>query len=462
MSGWFIGGIRVRERDARRPSHAAVAVSTDRPPPRRFAPRRRAAACHARRGRCMIGHRHGRPGLACCIDRSSLPRPRSRCSAGAAQAFTLDILHFNDFHSRIESINAFELDLLGRGRGGGRVLRRRRAAEDGDRRGARRRSRRPAATCWCSNAGDVFQGSLFFTTYQGAGRGRDDEPHRPRRHGLRQPRVRPRAGAAGEVHRDGGVPGALRQRRRLGRQPAGAAGRGPPGARGRRREGGDPRRDHPGHRRDRLARPSVSFRDPVAVPDRRRSTALEAEGVDKIDPARRTSGCADDIRVAEAVPGIDAIVGGHTHTLFSNTDAEAPLRLSADGRPGRTGAQVPIVQAGAYSKYLGAPARSTFDDAGNVTAATGDTMLLDASVTPDPDVLARIDELAGPIEELKARMVAEIARRHRRQPRDLPGGGMRDGQPRRRRDARPGEGAGGDDRAAERRRPARLDRRRRR
>ena len=29
-------------------------------------------------------------------------------SAGGAQAFTLDILHFNDFHSRIESINAFD------------------------------------------------------------------------------------------------------------------------------------------------------------------------------------------------------------------------------------------------------------------------------------------------------------------------------------------------------------------
>ena len=146
------------------------------------------------------------------------------------------------------------LDLLGRGRGGGRVLRRRGAAEDGDRRGSRGDRGRRAATCWCSIAGDVFQGSLFFTTGQGQveaeimnriGAGRD---------GLRQPRVRPRAGAAGEVHRDGGVPGAVGQRRRLGRQPAGAAGRGPSGARGRRREGGDPRRDHARHGRDLLAR----------------------------------------------------------------------------------------------------------------------------------------------------------------------------------------------------------------
>ena len=29
-------------------------------------------------------------------------------AAGPAQAFTLHVLHFNDFHSRIESINAFD------------------------------------------------------------------------------------------------------------------------------------------------------------------------------------------------------------------------------------------------------------------------------------------------------------------------------------------------------------------
>ena len=29
-------------------------------------------------------------------------------AGSAAQAFTLNILHFNDFHSRIESINAFD------------------------------------------------------------------------------------------------------------------------------------------------------------------------------------------------------------------------------------------------------------------------------------------------------------------------------------------------------------------
>jgi 5'-nucleotidase / UDP-sugar diphosphatase len=67
---------------------------------------------------------------------------------------------------------------------------------------------------------------------------------------------------------------------------------------------------------------------------------------------------------------------------------------------------VPVVQAYAYSKYVG-HLELTFDDAGNLIHAGGDTILLDASVTPDPAIEARIKELAGPIEELKARVVAE-------------------------------------------------------
>jgi 5'-nucleotidase/UDP-sugar diphosphatase len=56
---------------------------------------------------------------------------------------------------------------------------------------------------------------------------------------------------------------------------------------------------------------------------------------------------------------------------------------------------VPIVQAYAYSKYLG-HLEVTFDDAGNVVYAAGDTMVLDASVTPDEAIAARVAELPVP------------------------------------------------------------------
>jgi 5'-nucleotidase len=65
-----------------------------------------------------------------------------------------------------------------------------------------------------------------------------------------------------------------------------------------------------------------------------------------------------------------------------------------------------VVTAYAYSKYLG-ELDVTFDDAGKVTAATGEPMLLDASITPDADMLARVAEMGAPIEEMKKRVVAK-------------------------------------------------------
>ncbi len=128
--------------------------------------------------------------------------------------------------------------------------------------------------------------------------------------------------------------------------------------------------------------------------------ALTAEGVDIIIALNHV-GVTGDMEIAEAVTGIDAVVGGHSHTLFSNTEEGAMAYPTMVGN-------VPVVQAYAYSKYVG-HLELTFDDDGNVTAATGDTILLDASVAEDEAIVARVAELAGPIEEMKTRLVAETS-----------------------------------------------------
>ncbi|WP_133486027.1 bifunctional metallophosphatase/5'-nucleotidase [Aliiroseovarius marinus] len=125
--------------------------------------------------------------------------------------------------------------------------------------------------------------------------------------------------------------------------------------------------------------------------------ALEAEGVNKIIALNHV-GVKKDMAIAEAVAGLDAVIGGHSHTKFSNTEEGAMAYPTMVGN-------VPVVQAYAYSKYVGHLVL-TFDDAGNVTSATGDTILLDASVAEDPEIVARVAELAGPIEEMKTRVVA--------------------------------------------------------
>ena len=132
---------------------------------------------------------------------------------------------------------------------------------------------------------------------------------------------------------------------------------------------------------------------------------IRAEGVNKVLLLSHV-GFNRDQEIAAQVEGISAIIGGHSHTLLSNTVEGAPAYATMVENP--AGKAVPIVQAEAYSKYLGELAL-TFDDEGYVVEATGDTLILDASIEPDAEIEARIAELAGPIETMKATEVGEVA-----------------------------------------------------
>ncbi|MEM6478842.1 MAG: bifunctional UDP-sugar hydrolase/5'-nucleotidase [Pseudomonadota bacterium] len=144
--------------------------------------------------------------------------------------------------------------------------------------------------------------------------------------------------------------------------------------------------------------PSVVFQDEIESLQQD-VAELEAEGVDKIIAITHV-GLPLDLEIAQEVEGLDAIIGGHSHTLLSNMDEDAAAypQLIAGG--------IPVVQAYAYSKYVG-HLTLTFDDDGAVTASQGDTKILDASVTPDAGIAARVMELAAPIEDLKNMVVGD-------------------------------------------------------
>ena len=65
--------------------------------------------------------------------------------------------------------------------------------------------------------------------------------------------------------------------------------------------------------------------------------ALQGEGVTKIIALTHV-GLPKDMEIAAAVDGIDAIVGGHSHTLMSNTEDGALAYPTMVGT-------VPVVQA---------------------------------------------------------------------------------------------------------------------
>lgn len=133
---------------------------------------------------------------------------------------------------------------------------------------------------------------------------------------------------------------------------------------------------------------------------------LEALGINKIVLLSHI-GYTDDQTLAAAIDGIDVIVGGHSHTLLANTieGASGPYPTVVDSP---SGAPVLIVQAEAYGKYLG-NLEVTFDADGVASAWQGEPILLDASVAEDPDVLARVQALGQPLAELRNKVVGQSA-----------------------------------------------------
>ncbi|MDN5569201.1 MAG: metallophosphoesterase, partial [Paracoccus sp. (in: a-proteobacteria)] len=147
--------------------------------------------------------------------------------------------------------------------------------------------------------------------------------------------------------------------------------------------------------------PNVIFQDEIeglkaAVQE------LTDQGVDKIIALTHV-GYLRDQELAASVPGVDAVVGGHSHTLLG--DMQGPLGAYPTMIDGADGVQVPVVQAYAYSKYVG-HLKLTFDDEGKLTKAEGAPVLLDSSVPEDEAIAARVAEMAEPIAALREKIVA--------------------------------------------------------
>lgn len=129
------------------------------------------------------------------------------------------------------------------------------------------------------------------------------------------------------------------------------------------------------------------------------AAALVEQGINKIILLTHL-GIGVDLELMSQLESIDVVIGGHSHTLYSNTYKAAedsyPLRFeSASGEP------VYYVQAGANNVYLGR-LDVQFNADGVITSASGDTILLSRYITPDPAMADLVNELAGPIETLRA------------------------------------------------------------
>ncbi|WP_417525681.1 bifunctional metallophosphatase/5'-nucleotidase [Marinovum sp.] len=317
-------------------------------------------------------------------------------SAGVASAeYSLTILHTNDFHARFEPISKYdsgcsaEDDAEGKCFGGSARLMT--AINE-----AKARSNNWVLV----DGGDQFQGTLFYTYYKGklaaemmnqmgytamtvGNHEFDDGPEVLR--GFMDAIDFPILMSNADVSREPLLADVLQKSTVIeqGGEKIGLIGLTPQNT-------------------DELASPgpNITFTDPSdAVQDE--VDKLTEMGVNKIIVLSH-SGYGVDQMVAKNTTGVDVIVGGHSNTYLANDDenADGPYPTVVNG--------VQIVQAYAYGKYLG-ELNVTFDDEGTVTEASGNPIVMDASVTADEAVAARIAEAAKPLEEIRSKVVAETA-----------------------------------------------------
>jgi len=315
-------------------------------------------------------------------------------SAGMATAdYSLTILHTNDFHARFEPISKYDsgcsADSNMEGKCFGGTARLITAVKD-----ARARTNNSILV----SGGDQFQGTLFYTYYKGKVAAEmmnklgydamtvgnhefDDGPEvlRGFMDALNFPVLMSNADYTNEPLLEGKLAKSTVIER--GGEKLGLIGLTPEDT-------------------DELASPgaNVKFSDPVTAVQGE-VDKLTAMGVNKIIVLSH-SGYVVDQKVAAETTGVDVIVGGHSNTYLSNTSdrAKGPYPTMV----GNTA----IVQAYAYGKFLG-ELNVIFDDAGNLKSATGEPLTMDGNVAEDTGTKARIAELAGPLEEIRQKVVAQ-------------------------------------------------------
>lgn len=125
---------------------------------------------------------------------------------------------------------------------------------------------------------------------------------------------------------------------------------------------------------------NVIFNDEVES-IREEAKKLKAQGVD-ILIALGHSGYNTDKRIAKEVEDIDLVIGGHTNTFLykgAPPDSEVPEGFYPTKIKQENGRTVYVVQAYAYTKYLGNFTVS-FDASGEVTYIEGNPILVDSTV----------------------------------------------------------------------------------
>ncbi|MEJ1285627.1 5' nucleotidase ecto [Cricetulus griseus] len=284
----------------------------------------------------------------------------------AARAWELTILHTNDVHSRLEQTSEDSTKCLNASQCVGGVARLYTKVQQ---------IRREEPNVLLLDAGDQYQGTIWFTVYKGL----------EVAHFMNT--LRYDAMALGNHEFDNGVEGLIDPLLRKVKFPILSANIKAQGSLAPQISG-----LYLPYKILSVGGTNLVFEDEI--------TALQPE-VDKLKTlnvnkiiALGHSGFEMDKLIAQKVKGVDIVVGGHSNTFLytgNPPSKEVPagkypfIVTSDDGR------KVPVVQAYAFGKYLGY-LKVEFDDKGNVITSYGNPILLNSSIPEDPTIKADINQ----------------------------------------------------------------------
>ena len=146
----------------------------------------------------------------------------------------------------------------------------------------------------------------------------------------------------------------------------------------------------------------VKFTDPIAAA-RNSVQNLKQQGINKII-ALTHIGFDNDVLLAQKVSDIDIIIGAHSHTPVGNIpNANHPYPLVEKNR---TKEPVLVVTDWEWGKYLGDLSVS-FDKTGKLIAWAGKPHALDASIQSNQEFVDKLKAYAAPIEALRQKIIGK-------------------------------------------------------
>ena len=148
----------------------------------------------------------------------------------------------------------------------------------------------------------------------------------------------------------------------------------------------------------------IIFQDPILTA-RHSVKELNGQGINKII-ALTHLGMEQDLQLAQQVDGIDVILGGHSHTKLGDIPGSKKpypiLQKTPNGDP------ILVATDWEWGKYLG-DLQVQFDLQGKLTQWNGNLHAIDESIPADPEFEKILQDLRQPIQAMKAEMIGETS-----------------------------------------------------